>query len=157
MEGQDVGIRQAEMARFELEIPIEAPPEQVWKALVEEASFWWREDFYATPAPHRFVIEPVLGGRVYEDAGEGNGVLWYTVQGIMQGQFINLSGFFFPPFGGPVTELLRLVLEPDGNGGTLFRVQDALVGAASAAADVQKGWTMLFAELKKHAEARTTV
>jgi uncharacterized protein YndB with AHSA1/START domain len=67
---------------IELEIPIEAPIERVWKALVAETAKWWRRDFYTSNEAKRFVIEPVLGGRMYEDWGDGAGVVWATVNAV---------------------------------------------------------------------------
>ena len=66
----------------ELEIPIEAKKEVVWDALVNDIGIWWRKDFSAT-GTDKMILEPRLGGRMYEDCGDGTGFTWYTVEGIM--------------------------------------------------------------------------
>ena len=60
-----------------MEIPINAPRARVWKALVEETTFWWPASFYTGPKARGLHIEPKLGGRMYEDWGKGAGVVWY--------------------------------------------------------------------------------
>lgn len=56
--------------RLEKEIWVAAPPERVWAAYTVEYGNWW---------PHRFktgaviVCEPRVGGRYYEDWGDGAG------------------------------------------------------------------------------------
>jgi DNA-binding transcriptional ArsR family regulator len=60
---------------MELEIEIAAPPERVWKSLVEETAFWWPREYYANPEAQAFRIEPRLGGLIYEDWGNGDGLV----------------------------------------------------------------------------------
>ncbi len=52
--------------QVELEIEIAASPEKVWKALMEDTTFWWPKNFYTGPKAKGFHIEPRLGGRAYE-------------------------------------------------------------------------------------------
>jgi len=67
------------VVKIETEIRVDAPPERVFAALTEELDAWW---------PHRFkpngkmVMECHLGGRWYEDWGEGQGaqhaiIVWW--------------------------------------------------------------------------------
>ncbi|MGH8016226.1 MAG: hypothetical protein ACREBV_08550 [Candidatus Zixiibacteriota bacterium] len=71
---QSVGI--------ELEIAIDRPISKVWKALVTETTKWWPKDFYTSKNTKAFVIEPKLGGRMYEKLTGGAGLVWMTVYGI---------------------------------------------------------------------------
>lgn len=138
--------------RVELEIPIDAPRDRVWKTLCEDPTSWWPRDFYATGAK-RFVIEPRLGGSFYEDAGDGAGLVWYTVMGIDPKKSMTLSGFIVPDFGGPATSLLELKLEGSGKK-TVLKVSDAHFGKRNEECDREEGWRTIFeAGLKRVVEA----
>jgi len=60
------------------------------------------------------VFEVKPGGRLYEDAGGGNGLVWYQVIALDAPNSISLAGFIAPPFGGPATSLLRIVFSAKG-------------------------------------------
>ena len=64
------GVEPCGIARVELEIPIAAPPERVWRGMVEEIGAWWRPDFHVT-AGGRMTLEPRAGGRMYESGPGG--------------------------------------------------------------------------------------
>src|SRR4051794_15154403 len=68
--------------QVELEIEIAATPERVWSSLVEETTFWWPKDFYTSAKTKAFRIEPRLGGLMYEDWGNGEGLVWFRVFGV---------------------------------------------------------------------------
>src|SRR3954466_14591316 len=95
-------------ATHRLSLEIGKPQTAVWKAFTGEIHSWWPKDFYATESPKRIVFEVKPGGRLYEDAGEGNGLVWYHVIALDAPNSITLSGFIAPPFGGPATSLLRV-------------------------------------------------
>jgi uncharacterized protein YndB with AHSA1/START domain len=84
---------------YEIDIVIAAPPARVWQAITAETSAWWPKEFHTSEGAKRFVIEPVLGGRVYEDFGEGDGLVWYSVIGVETGRELILAGHLLPPFG----------------------------------------------------------
>lgn len=142
--------------RVELEIPIAAPRARVWNALVTETSSWWRADFYVGKSPKAFHFEAKVGGRVYEDWGEGNGFLWYTVVEVESGVALRLAGHLMPDSGNSLgTTLLHLRLEEDGAGGTSLFVVNLLFGqlAPGLAKALESMWQMLLGEaLKAHCE-----
>src|SRR3712207_950893 len=121
--------RELKSITVELEIPIRAKKEKVWAALVNEIDLWWRKDFLITQAK-KFVLEPRLGGRMYEDAGDVTGVTWYNFQGVTPNESLLLTGFLFPGFGGPATTLLQLKLEERGKE-TVLKITDAIFGDLS--------------------------
>ena len=138
--------------RVELEIRIDAPRSRVWKALVEDTTLWWPRSFYTGPAKG-FHIEPRLGGRVYEDWGDQNGVVWYTVFSINPDKSLDLQGAMGVPYG-PAFTLLHLELDDDGTG-TILKLSDSTLGESSAACDgtKQDGWRHVFGEgLKAYIE-----
>ena len=68
---------ESRVVRIEDEVFVGASVERVWEALTTEMGAWW---------PHRFkedalriVFEPTVGGRFYEDWGNGNGAVFATV------------------------------------------------------------------------------
>jgi len=63
-------------AQIEIEIPIKASRSTLWSALVNDIGKWWPKSFHASRSTQEFKLEPMPGGRLYEDGGEGRGVLW---------------------------------------------------------------------------------
>ena len=128
--------------RAELEIRIHAPRERVWKALVEETTFWWPKDFYTGPAKG-FHIEPRLGGRVFEDWGNDSGAIWYQVFAINPQTSLDLQGAMAVPYG-PALSLLHLELADEGRA-TVLRVSDStLGGSGDCDGTKQEGWRQVF-------------
>ena len=136
-----------------IEIPINANVEKVWNSLITEIDTWWSKDFLVTN-PKEFVLEPKVGGRLYEDGGDGTGGLWYTVQWLVPNKTLKLLGHLYPEFGGPATSLLSIDLEKSGDT-TLLKLEDSLYGVLSenAEASIEGGWKTLFDDgLRKHVE-----
>ena len=127
---------------YEIDVNIAVNPERVWTAIASEASVWWPMDFVTSERTKRFVIEPTLGGRVFEDFGEGEGLVWYTVIGVDAGRDLILAGHLLPPFGGPAMTALRLTLSAKG-GGTLLRVRDDRIGVLGGDPPTE-GWRLVF-------------
>src|SRR5882672_11327630 len=144
------------LVRVELNIEIDASREKVWNAIIDDIGIWWPRDFYACADTKSFVIEPRVGGRLYEDAGDGNGVLWYTIIAIEATKSMNLAGYLAPPYAGPATTLLRLELESTAKQKTTLKVSDSVFGNVdeSSVASLDAGWRALFADgLKKFVES----
>jgi DNA-binding transcriptional ArsR family regulator/uncharacterized protein YndB with AHSA1/START domain len=161
VEGPDRGDRMTRTetrhgtAEVEMEIAIDAPREQVWRAMVNEIGQWWRKDFLG-PKARRFVLEPRPGGRLYEDWGHEQGRLWYTVVGIESPTKLQLAGAFMPDdCGGSFgTSHLTLMLE-DAGAGTRLKLSDHIVGGLrpDLASDLTAGWQALFGDgLKPYIE-----
>ncbi len=144
---------------YELEIAIEAPPEKVWKALIEETNFWWLPDFHMVAPNSQVTFDPQPGGKgLIEQIEGGGGLQWYTVQYYLPAEFkIYLVGYIAPDYGGPSTSHMKIaVVETDR--GCLLQVTDAHHGASTEAAakSLHDGWTQLFsAGLKAFVENGT--
>lgn len=80
-------------ATHRLTLEIERPHATVWKSFTGEIQSWWPRDFYATRVPQRMVFEIKPGGRLYEDAGDGNGLVWYQIIALDAPHSISLAGF----------------------------------------------------------------
>jgi uncharacterized protein YndB with AHSA1/START domain len=135
------------LIRLDLEFPIAAPRERVWQALVAETGRWWRKDFYMGNAVQPIVFEARPGGRLYEDWGQGAGLLWYSVLCIEPPSSLDLVGHLTPAFGGPATSMLHLALKDTG-AHTVLQLSDSVFGRVSedSAARLREGWQLLYGE-----------
>lgn len=141
--------------RIDLDIPIDATIERVWTTLLDIGS-WWLPDYYATPEPHTMLLEAEPGGRVFEKAEDGSGLLWFWVTSITPQKSMHLAGHLSPPFGGPATSQLYIALEKQDDGGTRLSVVNTMFGAVDddSREQVESGWRALFTDgLKRRAEA----
>ena len=131
-------------ATHKLTLEIAKPHRAVWKAFTGDVHLWWPKDFYATESPKRIVFEVKPGGRLYEDAGDGNGLVWYHVIALDAPHSISLAGFVAPPFGGPAASLLRVEFSPRGKSATVMEVTDSTFGCLGDTVATAQGWRMLF-------------
>jgi uncharacterized protein YndB with AHSA1/START domain len=143
-----------DVLELELEVEIAADRATVWAALTDGAGAWWPQDFYSHPAPRDFRIEPRPGGRMWEDWGDGQGMLWATVTTVRNEELLELSGELTPAFGGPARTLQRFELV-EADGGTTLKLSDCVYGSVSAAlkGQLEAGWkALLEGGLKAHLE-----
>ncbi len=113
--------------QYELQIPIDAPQAEVWKALTEETNAWWLPDFHMVAADSVVSLQARAGGHLIESVADGGSLLWYTVQMCVPGKSLHLVGFMAPEWGGPATTMLELSLE-ETDTGTRLVLRDALFG-----------------------------
>ena len=140
--------------RHELEISIEAPVSQVWQTLTDRIGEWWPADFFVGKDPQRFVLEAKLGGRMYEDWGGGQGLVWGIVGSLRRNELLQIQGELFPEFGGPGRVQSTYSLESAGDG-TLFKFSEVLYGSIDEKGleSISSGWKHLFTNcMKPHAE-----
>ena len=139
------------LERVELEIEIAAEPATVWRALTTETTFWWPRAFYTGPAKG-FHMEPRIGGKVFEDWGDGAGVVWYEIFALNPGVSLDLHGQMAVPYGPAVT-LLHLELVAEG-GGTRLKVSDSTIGVTGDPKEKLSGWEQVFRDgLKRYVES----
>lgn len=146
--------RPARVATLAVEVSIAAPPARVWRALVSETAAWWRGAFLTTGPSSRFRVEARPGGRLWEDAGRGRGLLWAHVVRADAPSRLEFVGDISPAWGGPVRFQTSIRLE-DAPGGTTLRLEDALVGNATPrlVEALEDGWTLLLGTmLRAHVE-----
>jgi uncharacterized protein YndB with AHSA1/START domain len=127
-----------------LEIEIAAPPARVWKALTGQASMWWHPGFFSRPGALAFVIEPRVGGRAYEDCGDGQGLLWYTVAGVAENELLQLFGDLDAKYGGPARLHTTFRLRAEGKGSVL-RLEECAFGKVDEKVrkSLETGWKIL--------------
>lgn len=144
----------AVVARYRLEILLQAPLPRVWQALTRELGFWWLPSFHILGEESLVTFEPEAGGQLLERHPNGASLLWYTVNLVVPEKSIHMVGHSMPDWGGPSTTLIQLALEERGNATALI-VSDCLYGHVSEShiESLRAGWTELFTDgLKRHVE-----
>ena len=144
-------------ADVELEIDIKATKDKVWNAFVHDIAQWWPKQAFMTQA-RKICFEPHVGGRVFEDKGDGTGGIWWHVHAIETGDYVVLLGHIWPGQGGPATSIAKLTLE-DRHGHTVLKIHDSMFGRLTdeRIGSIKHGWEGLFAKgLKPYIETRTT-
>lgn len=137
-----------------VEVKIASPITRVWKALVDETGDWWHRDFSTAPGMQAFTIEPTLGGKVFEDWGNGNGQMWGTVYGFREPNFLQFVGDVSKDWGGPARSIITWRLEESG-AETLLRHEHSQLGPTSdkTRSSLETGWQFLLRDcLKPFAE-----
>lgn len=138
-----------------VEVTVESPAEAVWRALLHETSSWWHKDFYVGATPRRFVIDEALGGQMYEDWGDGQGLVWAKVTGLQRGKLLQLSGESDGDCGGPNRNIVKFTLEETG-GRTRLRLVNTVYGHIDEAGSesLESGWKLLLEDcLKPYVES----
>ncbi len=105
----------------------------------------------------KFIMEPRVGGKVFEDKGDGTGGIWWHVHAIETGEYLVLLGHIWPNNGGPATSIARISLEERGSK-TIVKIHDCLFGRLSdeRIARVKDGWSGLIGHgLKPYAEKQS--
>ena len=150
-------LEQARIADLQLEVRIAASPDAVWKALTDDIGQWWPSSFYCGSGDDEnsrsFLLEARPGGRMWEDWGDGNGLLWGTVVNVVAGKTLDVGGIQGPAWGGPSTWFSSFSLEADGDG-TKLRFSDSGFGRISDSVvdSKQTGWRFLFGNIKAYLE-----
>ena len=137
-------LSEAGVARYELEVVIDAPRERVWKALTTQIDDWWLPAFHMVGEGSTISFGVEAGGQLIERIDGGASLLWGTVQMVVPGESIHLVGFSHPEWGGPATTLLRFGLE-ERDGATAVTLTDAIHGRIDEGnlASVREGWQEL--------------
>lgn len=129
-----------------LEIEIAAPPARVWKALTDQIGSWWHPGFVTRKDAIAFILEPRVGGRMYEDWGDGQGLLWYTVISIARNEHLQLMGDLDARYGGPARLHTAFRLRAEGKG-TVLRLEEQAFGTVGEKTkrSLEEGWKILLA------------
>ncbi len=149
-------MEQSQVTRIQMEISINASIEHTWQSLINDIGLWWRKDFYTSPKTKEFILEARPGGKMYEDYGNNEGLVWAEVIILDSPNILELKSHLSPAYGGPVFSFLRLALE-SSDGGTTLRLSDVGVGTMSdeAVKQTEAGWRMLFEDgFKSYVESK---
>jgi len=149
----DFGAREVRM-----EVEIAADKQTVWSALTECIHEWWPKSFCTGKGPLRFVVEPFPGGRVFEDWGNNEGLLWYWVVSAEAGEHLRLAGDIFPDYGGPARLNTTFKFE-EADGKTTVSFSEQVYGrlGSNLVNSLDDGWKRLLGKhLKGYVEDGTT-
>jgi hypothetical protein len=127
------------MIHVEVVVPVNVA--HAWEYYFNQVNSWWSKDYFTSPKTKRFHIETFVGGRVYEDFGEGDGLIWGEIIGADYMHSIDIKGNLLKSFGGPAISFERFSFEKDPDGTKLTYTMD-LIGhyTDQSVASLKKGW-----------------
>jgi DNA-binding transcriptional ArsR family regulator/uncharacterized protein YndB with AHSA1/START domain len=130
--------------QIEQEISINATANRVFEALTNEVQAWWGAPYLISENAKGLVLEPKLGGRFYEDWGDGQGGLWGVVTQVRKNELLEITGPI--GMGGPVHAVISYVLEAKG-ATTLLKFSHQAIGQLDehAKQGYTGGWNDLLA------------
>lgn len=114
--------------QIEQNITIQAPPHNVFDALTQQISTWWGPPYFHNSQAKALVLEPQVGGRLYEDLGNNQGLLLATVVLIKRPEQLRLAGAM--GLSGPVQGVIQFQLESQEQG-TLLQLSHRMIGDVS--------------------------
>ncbi len=136
---------------IQLEVEIAARPDAVWRSLTRDIGEWWPAKFYVGTAPKRFALESHVGGRVFEDWGDGEGSLFGTVTAFEKDRLLQWAGDMSADFGGPARSVTTFRLKTGRDGTTLLSFRDTPFGLLNdmAVEGLEQGWRWLLNDCLK--------
>lgn len=149
-------------AHITLEIEINAPVAQTWQAMIDDIGLWWRKDFLVCEGSLGMILEPRIGGLLYEKLeGDGCGFVWGHVISFQPNRQLTCVAQIVPPWGGPAQSIVEISLSPgkeNPDNTTLLTLSDSLIGHISdeMTSSMVDGWQMLYGEggLKSYVESK---
>jgi DNA-binding transcriptional ArsR family regulator/uncharacterized protein YndB with AHSA1/START domain len=134
-----------QVLEIEQEVTVGAPREKVFDALCHMGDWW----------PHRFVeagkvhLDPVVGGRFWEEWPGGDGALYATVTQVRRPDVLTCEGPM--GMGGPVAGIISFELD-EAPGGTRLRCSHRAFGDIDeqTRAAYAEGWGEVMAALRTH-------
>ena len=135
------------MNSFELSYTIELTSEAVWQKFFNELHHWWTADFYTSPRTRQFKIETELGGKMFEDFGDGEGLVWGEVIGVDKPKSLQVKGMLSGEFGGPAISYEKYSFEKE-NKNTRFTYRVEFIGNVNEKTlkSLESGWKTIFTD-----------
>lgn len=109
------------------EVRIDAPREKVFDVITRQVGEWFTPRFIEGTT---VVSEPWVGGRIYEDKGDGVGVLWDICTAYVPPSYASYES----PWGfadGTATIVVTYQLSDGDDGGTIVRSKHKIIGYIS--------------------------
>lgn len=138
---------------IEQEIFLDAPRNEVFRALTEKVEEWWEFRIAPKGVTSHFTFEPVPGGQFIERWGEKEGAVWGNVYYVNAPEEIRLHGHL-GMHGAVNSAYTYRLLEKDG--GTLLQLSHTASGVILEQWEEEhtKGWEYLLGILlKKYVES----
>jgi uncharacterized protein YndB with AHSA1/START domain len=130
------------LRQIEQEVVVAAPRERVFAALTDEVGTWWAHRFRDGSEVR---LEARLGGRFYEDWGDGEGVTYAVVTRLARPEALVVQGPMGMP--GAVFGVIGYTLTDEGDG-TRVALSHEVLGAMGdeREASYRQGWRSLLDE-----------
>ncbi len=131
-----------------IKLKLKAEKLRVWTALTQEISQWWKRDFNNKPKTIDFVLESKLGGLMYENTGDNQGLVWASVIGLDAPNSLQLKGHLSPEHGGPAISFTKIELESlaTDSTSTVLKLSDTVFGSISKElqSELSEAWKSIF-------------
>ena len=139
---------QSKAFRIEQEVFINAPREQVFKALTENAGDWWEFRIAPKGVPSQFTFDPVTGGQFIERWRENEGAVWGNVYYVNAPEEIRIQGHLGMQGAVNSSYTYRLT---EKEGGTLLQLSHTASGILRESWEQEhtEGWKYLLGTLLK--------
>jgi len=134
------------------EIKVNASLDDAWKAVTVDMGKWWPSGFYAGGERCKsFINEAKMGGNIYEDWGDGEGIVWYTITGLIKNSCIKMVGVLSKEWGGPCHLSTSFKLETDSDQ-VKITMSEYVFGYCTEehVSGMKDGWDELMTCLKKY-------
>lgn len=140
---------QSSAFRIEQEVEINAPREQVFKALTEQAGDWWEFRIAPKGVPSHFTFEPFPGGQFIERWRENEGAVWGNVYYVNAPEEIRLHGHLGMQGAVNSSYTYRLI---EKDGATLLQLSHTASGILQEDWEPShtEGWKYLLGTLLKN-------
>lgn len=134
---------------IEQEIFMNAPREEVFKALTEKVEDWWEFRIAPEGKTSHFTFNPIPGGQFIERWGDNQGAIWGNVYYVNAPEEIRLHGHLGMKGAVNSAYTYRLV---EKEGGTLLQLSHSASGVVQEnwEEDHTKGWEYLLGTLLKN-------
>ncbi|PLS05324.1 helix-turn-helix domain-containing protein [Neobacillus cucumis] len=154
IKGEDIVMEKTEqntsrIFKIEQEVLINAPREQVFKALTERAGDWWEFRLAPKGVESQFIFNPVPGGQFIEKWGENQGAIWGNVYYVNAPEEIRLHGHLGMQGAVNSSYTYRLL---DKDGATLLQLSHHASGIIRENWEEEhtNGWKHLLGNLLKN-------
>lgn len=140
---------QSKVFRIEQEVLINAPCEQVFKALTEQVGDWWEFRIAPKGVPSHFTFDPAPGGQFMERWRENEGAVWGNVYYVNAPEEIRLHGHLGMQGAVNSAYTYRLI---EKDGATLLQLSHTASGLIQEDWEQKhsEGWKYLLGTLLKN-------
>jgi len=130
------------MSRIEVSTEVALDQAHAWEYYFNQIKAWWPKEYHTSPKTKRFFIQTMIGGKVFEDFGEGQGLVWGDVIGVDYPESLQIRGNLTKAFGGPAVTYEKISFESIDAGRTkvIYTCDFAGEVAESAVKSLEKGW-----------------
>lgn len=133
------------MSSIEVSVVVPHDKSHAWEYYFNQINGWWSSDFYTSPRTKRFIVDTYIGGKAYEDYGEGGGLVWGDVIGVDYTNSLHIRGTLYKEYGGPAITLEKFSFVEEGDT-TIVTYSCDFVGEVTESAinSLKKGWKSIF-------------